>query len=148
MTHMQGLSICQGYTGFCLNCILKVHVIWMSWVWNMLRFWMHQESKYTTSYKRFSIKCFIKYIFLGSEYTTVSKYVSVLNILGYTWSVYNLKPEFFFLFWTTLISSEFQKGVWEIMRYPWYCLWYCLQYHQCHSLLYPTHTTHASTPPL
>ena len=105
--NMQGLRICQGYIGFFVNCVIKIQVIWMSWILNMLRFWMHQESKYAISYKGFWIKYFIVYICQGSEYTTVSKYVRVLNILGYIRSVFDLKPEFFFLFWTILISCEF-----------------------------------------
>ena len=42
-----------------------------------------QESKYDISYKRFWIKCFIVHIWQGSEYTMISKYVRILNILGY-----------------------------------------------------------------
>ena len=105
--NMQGLRICQDYTGFCVNCILKIHVIWMSWVLNMLRFWMYQEPKYAISYKGFWIKYLIIYICQSSEYTTVSKYLRVLNILVYIWNVHDLKPEFFILFWIISISCEF-----------------------------------------
>ena len=39
--------ICQGSAWFCIPCILKILTLfWMSWVLNMLRFWMYQESKY------------------------------------------------------------------------------------------------------
>ena len=60
------------------------------------------------SYKGFWIKYFIVYIWQGSEYTTVSKYVRVLNILGF--SICQVSQE-------NTTSYRFLTGYWLSLRF-------------------------------
>ena len=81
--NIKGLSIWQGYRGFIVNCILKVHGIL-----NVL------SSKYDKvlnlsgvqicySYKGLRIKYFTVHIWHGFEYTTLSNNAKVLNMSGF-----------------------------------------------------------------
>ena len=44
--NIQGLWICEGYTGFCVNCIRKTHVFFYIFCSECAKVWMYQESKY------------------------------------------------------------------------------------------------------
>ena len=49
-----GLRTFQGYTEFCVNCILKIHSIFKALSSECAKVLMHQESKYAIySYKGF-----------------------------------------------------------------------------------------------
>ena len=59
------------------------------------------------SYKGFWIKFFIVYIWQGSEYTTVSKYAKVLDILGFWICRDSLKKRYIIYAWH---DSEYSSG--------------------------------------
>ena len=44
--NIQGLWMCQGYTGFCVNCILKIHGILNVLSSEYTKVLNYQESKY------------------------------------------------------------------------------------------------------
>ena len=74
--NIQGLRICQGCTGFCVNCILKIHHIWnvLNWVLNKVlhRIYASVHWKNVTSSDAWQ----------RSEYYSSSECTRILNMLG------------------------------------------------------------------
>ena len=111
------------------NCILEIYgILDMAQGLSITRFWMYQESWHG----RFSQGIVTSRVLNMPEFWIYSqnnfKIFLNLNILGKLWkiryvrSVYDLKPELFFLLWTIFISCQFSERVWEIMGHPRYCL--------------------------
>ena len=92
--NIQGLWIWQCYTGFCVNCILKIQGILnvLSSEYPESRFWMYLESKYVivtkgAEWSASSCTCqgslrkhYIKDAWQGSEYSSGFEYTRILNM--------------------------------------------------------------------